>query len=126
MTATTSNEIGAERLATAFAASDPATGLPSDIRTTPHATRGGVRPTYPRDIEAALARIERAIAGVMLGLRDGLARRQAVRELRLLGQARLADIGIEPDRIEHAVDAMIAARRNGTAMRGGRSRPRSE
>ena len=126
MTATTSNEIGAGRLVTAFAASDPATGPPSDILPGPDTARDGDRPTYRRDIEAALARIERAIAGVMLGLRDGLARRQTVRELRLLGRARLADIGIEPDRIEHAVDAMSASRRNGTAMRGGRSRPRSE
>ena len=126
MTATTPNEIGAARLATAFAASDPATGPPSDIRPAPDATRGGDRPTYRRDIEAALARVGSAVAGVMLGLRDGLTRHQTVRELRRLGQARLADIGIEPDRIEHAVDAMVAARRNGTVMRGGSVGPRSE
>ena len=126
MTAITSNEIGAGRLVTAFAALDPATGPPSDLLPDPDAARGGNRPTYRRDIEAGLARIERAIAGVMLGLRDGLARRQTVRELRRLGHARLADLGIEPDRIEHAVDAMIAARWNRAAMRGGSSRPRSE
>ena len=126
MTATTSNEIRAGRLAAAFAGPDPATGPASDILPDPDTARDGDRPAYRRDIEAALARIERAIAGVVLGLRDWLARRRAVRELRLMGQARLADLGIEPDRIEHAVNAMIAARRNRAAMRGGRSRPRSE
>lgn len=84
------------------------------------------RPNFRQVVEAAAARIERAIAGVVQGLRDGLERRRTVHELRLLGRSRLSDIGIEPNDIERAVDGMIAARRSRTATGGRRPRPRSE
>ena len=127
MTATVSHEIGASRLVTAFAASDPATGPPGDIVLDRRAAGAdGPRPEFRRNVGAAIAaRGVRAVVEVMRWMRDGMARRQAKRELRLLGRSRLVDIGIDPDRIEHLVDAMIAARRNGTTMRGGRSGPRS-
>ena len=113
MKATTSNEIGAGRPVTAFATSDPATGPPRVIVLDRDAAGADdYRPEFRQDIEAMVARIERAIVEVANRLRDGLARRQAVRELRRLGRSRLADIGIEPHEIERVVDAMIAARRN--------------
>ena len=127
MTATISHEIDAGRLVTAFAATDPATGPPRDVVLDHQAaSAGGPRPEFRRNVGAALARGGRAVVDVVRRMRDGLTRRQAVRELRRLGRSRLADLGIEPDRIEHVVDAMIAARRNGTATRGGRWEPRSE
>lgn len=126
MRAITSNAIRAGRLVTAFASSDPATTPPGDIVLDHGAASAGNRRLERRqNIEAALARMEHAIVGVMQALRDGLTRRQAVRELRLLGRSRLADIGIEPDAIEQTVDAMIAARRRGAAIGGGSPRPHS-
>ena len=94
MKATTSNEIGAGRPVTAFATSDPATGPPRVIFFDRDAAGADdYRPEFRQDIEAMVARIERAIVEVANRLRDGLARRQAVRELRRLGRSRLADIG---------------------------------
>ena len=127
MKATTYDEIGAGRLVTAFAASDPATGPPRDIvLDRDAASADDFRPELRKDIETTVARIECAIAGVVHRLRDALARRQTVRELRFLGRSRLADIGIEPNDIERVVDAMIAARRDRAAIRGRSPRPRSE
>lgn len=127
MTATTSNAIGRGRLVTAFATSDPATGPPADIgRDCDAASVGAPRARYGRGIGAALAEGERVIVEGIRWIRDGRARRQTVRELRLMGSSRLADIGIEPDRIEQVVDAMIAARRSRSAMQGQRSRSRPE
>ena len=127
MTATTSNEIGAGRLVTAFAASDPATGPPENIVLDHDAASvGDLRPEFRQRAKAAFARVESAVAGVGRGLRDGLARRQTVRELRLLGRSRLADLGIEPDEIEQVVDAMIAMRRSRAAIRGDNPRPQAE
>ena len=127
MKATTYNEIGAGRLVTAFAASDPATGPLRDIVLDRDAANAdGFRPEFRQDIETTVARIECAIVGVVHRLRDALARRQAVRELRFLGRSRLADVGIEPNDIERVVDAMIAARRDRAVIRGRSPRPRSE
>ena len=128
MTATISHEIGASRLVTAFAASDPATGPPGDVVLDHHAAGADrPRPEFRRGVGAALAaRGGRVVVEVMRWMGDGMARRQAKRELRLLGRSRLVDLGIDPDRIEHVVDAMIAARRNGTMTRGGGSGPCSE
>ena len=127
MKAITSNSIEAGRLVTVFATSDHATGPPGDVGLGHDvASAGDRRPEFRQDIEAALARIERAIASAMHGLRDRLARRQAVRELRLLGRSRLVDIGIEPDQIELVVDAMITARRNRATTCERSPRPRSE
>ena len=127
MATITPNKIEAGCHVTAFATPDPATGPPGDIVLDHDAANAGdFRPEFRQRIEAALARIERAVAGVVHGLRDGLARRQTVRELHLLGRSRLVDLGIEPDRIEHLVDTMIAARRGRPSMRGTGLRPRSE
>ena len=127
MNATTSNELGAGRLVTAFATSDPATGPPRDIvLDRDAASADDFRPEFRQDMETTVARIECAIVGVVHRLRDALARRQAVRELRLLGRSRLADIGIEPNDIERVVDAMIAVRRDRATIRGRSPRPRSD
>ncbi len=115
MKATASNTVEAGRLVTVFTTSDHAAGTPRGVGLDHDVENAGNRrPEFGQDIEAVLARIERAIAGAMHGLRDRLARRQAVRELRLLGRSRLVDIGIEPDEIERVVDAVITARRNRT------------
>ena len=126
MTTIGSHEAGARRPVTVFAASDPATGPPGNIMPVPWAVgAGGLRPQLGRNVGAALARGGHVVEAMYRWMHDALARRRTVRDLRLLGRSRLADLGIEPDRIEHVADAMIAARRNGTAMRRGRSRPRS-
>ena len=126
MKATAPNAPGAGGLATAFAPSDAVAGPPGDIAPDrDSASAGDSLRDADRDIDAALARLERAIAGVMQGLRDRLARRRAVSDLRRLGRSRLADIGIEPEEIERVVDALIAARRARTATRGRSPRPRS-
>ena len=126
MTTTIAHEIGARTPVTAFAASDPATGPPGDVMPDHRATGAdGLRPQLGRNIGAAFARGGHVVEVMCRWLREGMERRRMVRELRLLGRSRLADLGIEPDRIEHVADAMIAARRNGTAMRRGRSRPGS-
>ena len=116
---------GAGGLVTAFTTSDAAAGSPGDIAPERDSASAGNSLRYAdQDIDAALARMERAIAGVVHGLRDWLARRRAVSELRRLGRSRLADIGIEPDEIERVVDALIAARRGRAATRGRSPRPR--
>ena len=126
MTATTSQEIDASRLLTAFATSATAAGPPGDTPPRSDAASAGTRQDIHQGLEGALARGERAVFDWVHGLRDRLARRQTVRELRIMGRSRLADIGIEPDGIERVVDAMLAARRDRAAGQGGRGRPRSE
>ena len=126
MTATTSQEIGAGRLLTAFATSATAAGPPGDTPPRSDAASAGTRQGIHQGLEGALARGERAVFDRVRGLRDRLARRQTVRELRIMGRSRLADIGIEPDGIERVVDAMLAARRDRAAGQRGRGRPRSE
>ena len=126
MKATAPNAPAAGGLATAFAPSDAVSGAPGGIAIDrDSASAGDSLRDADRDVDAALARLERAIAGVVQGLRDRLARRRAVSELRRLGRSRLADIGIAPDEIERVVDAMIAARRARAATRGRSPRPRS-
>ena len=126
MSATTSEEIGAGRLLTAFATSETAAGPPGDTPPRSDAASAGTRQDIHQGLEGALARGERAVFDRVRRLRDRLARRQTVRELRIMGRFRLADIGIEPDGIERVVDAMLAARRDRAAAQGGRGRPRSE
>ena len=126
MTATTSQEVGAGRLLTAFATSETAAGPPGDTPPRSDAASAGTRQDIHQGLEGALARGERAVFDRVRRLRDRLARRQTVRELRIMGRFRLADIGIEPDGIERVVDAMLAARRDRAAAQGGRGRPRSE
>ena len=125
MKATAPNAPGAGGLAAAFAPSDAVTGSPGDIASDrDSASAGDSLRDADRGIDAALARMERAIAGVVQGLRARLARRRAVSELRRLGRSRLADIGIGPDEIERVVDALIAARRARAATRERSPRPR--
>ena len=130
MTATTSQKIGAGRLLTAFATSATAAGPPGDTPPRSDAASAGTRQDIHQGLEGALARGERAvfdrIRGLRDRLRDRLVRRPTVRELRIMGRSRLADIGIEPDGIEPVVDAMLAARRDRAAGQRGRGRPRSE
>ena len=120
MTATISQKIGAGRLLTAFATSATAAGPPGDTPPRSDAASAGTRQDIHQGLEGALARGERAVFDWVHGLRDRLARRQTVRELRIMGRSRLADIGIEPDGIERVVDAMLAARRDRAAGQGGR------
>ena len=110
MMPTTFNKSGAGRLLTGLAAPD-ATAEPHG-RTlfrrdgaSADARGGGLF----RSFEAASVRSERAISDFMRRLRKGPARRRTVRELRLMGRSRLADLGIEPDAIEDVADAMLAA-----------------
>ena len=126
MTATISQKIGAGRLLTAFATSATAAGPPGDTPPRSDAASAGTRQDIHQGLEGALARGERAVFDWVLGLRDRLARRQTVRELRIMGRSRLADIGIEPDGIERVVDAMLAARRDRAAGQWRKGRPRSE
>ena len=127
MKATAPNGIGAGRPVTASLTSDLAMARLRDIVPDRRAANADdFRPNFRQVVEAAAARIERAIVGVVQGLRDGLERRRTVHELRLLGRSRLSDIGIEPNDIERAVDGMIAARRSRTATGRRRPRPRSE
>ena len=126
MTATISQKIGAGGLLTAFATSATAAGPPGNTPPRSDATSAGTRQDIHQGLEGALARGERAVFDWVHGLRDRLARRQTVRELRIMGRSRLADIGIEPDGIERVVDTMLAARRDRAAGQRGRERPRSE
>ena len=126
MTAIISQKIGAGRLLTAFATSATAAGPPGDTPPRSDAASAGTRQDIHQGLEGALARGERAVFDRVRRLRDRLARRQTVRELRIMGRSRLADIGIEPDGIERVVDAMLAARRDRAAGQRGRGRPRSE
>ena len=127
MKATTPHGIGAGRPITVSATSDIATAPSRDIVPDRRAANADdFRPRLRQVADAAAARIGRAIVGVAQGLRDGLERRRTVRELRLLGRSRLADIGIEPNDIERVVDELIAVRRNRAATGGRRPQPRSD
>ena len=125
MTATISRRIGAGRLLTALVAARTATGSFEDNLRHPDATDAGARRDPGRRLEAALARGECAVAGLLRWWRDGLERRRMVRELRLMGRSRLADLGIEADAVERVVDALIAARRDVEATEGGETPSRS-
>ena len=83
------------------------------------------RRTLGERFEAALARGERTAVDLVRRWRDRLDRRRTVGELRRMGRARLADLGIEPHDIERVVDGMLAARRNVAAAKGGVARPQS-
>ena len=127
MKATASNRIGAGRPVNASVTSDLAMARLRDIVPDRRAANADdFRPKFRQVVEAAGSRIERALVSVAQGLRDGPERRQTVRELRLLGRSRLADIGIEPDDIERVVDGMVAARRRRTENGGRPSQPRPE
>ena len=115
----------AGRFANAYATPEPATG-PRGNFALDYEAAGAVelRRAFGRTAGAALARIERAIAGALRELRAERDRRRTVRELRRLSPALLADIGIESEEIEQVVDLRLAGLRYGTAMRAGRaSRP---
>ena len=112
MTAATFDKLGASPPLAAFAAPDAAAGLPGSTLPHPDAAGAGSRNDGPfRGLEAVVTGGGRAVLDLVRGLREGLTRRQAVRELRLMGRSRLADLGIEPDAIEHVADALLAARR---------------
>ena len=112
------DNVEAGRLAIAPGTADPGTGPPGNNSLDRGAARAGdLRPEFGRGIDTAFARIERAIARILRGLRDARDRRQAVRELRRLSPALLADIGIEPAEIERVIDAKFATRRNQAATR---------
>ena len=125
MTATISRRIGASRLLTAFVAARTATGSFEDTLRHPDATGAGTRRDPGRRLETALARTERAVADLVRWWRDGLERRRMVRELRLMGRSRLADLGIEADAIAHVVDALLAADREVGAPEDGGTPSRS-
>ena len=126
MSTITTNRIEVGSHVTALTTPDPSTGPPGDIVFDHDAANADdFRPEFGQRIKAALARIGRGVTGVVHAVRDGLARRQTVRELRLLGRSRLADLGIEPDRIEHVAGAMVTARRDRPSTRGTGLRPRS-
>ena len=125
MTATISRRIGASRLLTAFVAARTATGSFEDTLRHPDATGADARRDPGRRLETALARTERAVAGLLRWWRNGLERRRMVRELRLMGRSRLADLGIEADAVERVVDALLAADRDGGAPEDGGTSSRS-
>lgn len=126
MTATTSRRFDTGRLFTTFATSKAAAEPFEDTLrhrgTTSPGT--GARRIFGRCLDVALARGERAAAGLVRWWRDGPDRRRTVRELRLMGRSRLADLGIEPENVERVADAMLAARRDHAAPKGGQARPR--
>ena len=127
MKATAPIEIGRGRPVTESVTSDlvatPARHIVSDRRA---ANADDFRPKSRQVSEAVGSRIARALVSVAQGLRDGPGRRQTVRELRLLGRSRLADIGIEPDEIERVADGMVAARRRCAENGGPPAQPRFE
>lgn len=127
MTATTSQRFDAGRLFTTFATSKTAAEPFEDtLRHQDTTSPGtGARRIFGRCLDVALARGERATVGLVQWWRDGPDRRRTVRELRLMGRSRLADLGIEPEDVERVADAMLAARRDLAAPKGGRTRPRS-
>ena len=118
MRAISPDEFEAGRLATTSATPAPGSG-PSGSVSLDHGAEnaGDLRPELGRDIKAAFARIERAFVRILHGLRDARDRRQAVRELRRLSPALLADIGIEPHDIERVIDAKFATRGNRSVTR---------
>ena len=123
MKATASNENGTGRPVTAFAMREPAIAPARNIVPDRRAANADdFHPKFPQVVEAAAARVGRAIAGFVQGLRDDAERRRTVRELRRLGRSRLADIGIEPNDIERVVAGMVAARRS-RSTNSGRRRP---
>ena len=108
---------GTGRLLTGFAVPDAVTGSHGYTLFHRDGTSAGARDSGAfRSFEAAAVRSVRAGSGFMRRLREGPARRRTVRELRLMGRSRLADLGIDPDAIEDVADAMLAARRG--RMRG--------
>lgn len=127
MTATTSRRFDTGRLFTTFATSKAAAEPFEDaLRHRDTTSPGtGARRIFGRCLDVALARGERAAAGLVRWWRDGPDRRRTVRELRLMGRSRLADLGIEPEDVERVADAMLAARRDHAAPKGGQARPRS-
>ena len=127
MTATAQNRIEVGRAVCASATPDLATASSRNIAPDRRAANADdFRPKHRQVVEAAAARIGRAIAGAVQRERDRLERRRTVRELRLLGRSRLADIGIEPDDVERVVDEMIAARRARTEADGRRPQSNSK
>ena len=127
MMATTSQRPDADRFLTAFAGSETAPGSFEDALRHHGTASAGARSrrTLGERFEAALARGERAAVDLVHRWRDRLDRRRTVGELRRMGRSRLADLGIEPNDIERVVDAMLAARRNVAAAKGGVARPQS-
>ena len=127
MRATAQNGIEAGRPVSASATPDLATTPSRNIAPDRRAANADdFLPKHRQVVEAAAARIGRAIAGVVQRERDNLERRLTVRELRLLGRSRLADIGIDPDDVERVVDEMIAARRRRTEAEGRRPQSKSK
>jgi len=126
MTATTSYKLGTSRLFTPVVAPQTATGPPGNAAPDCDARSTGARPIRWPSVETALALGERIVFDLIRWMRDELARRQTVRELRLMDRTRLTDIGIEPDEIERVADAMLEARRNAAAGRGREMRRRFE
>ena len=121
MVTTAFNKPGTGRLLTGFTAPDATAGPQGRTLF----RRGGASTDARgsgafRGFEAAAVRSERAVSDFIRWLRAGSARRRAVRELRLMGRSRLADLGIEPDAIEDVADAMLAARSPGAS---GRAEP---
>ena len=127
MMATTSQRPDADRFLTAFTASDTAPGSFEDALHHHGTASAGARSRriLGERFDAALARGERTAVDLVRRWRDRLDRRRTVGELRRMGRSRLADLGIEPHDIERVVDAMLAARRNVAAAKGGVARPQS-
>lgn len=124
MRATAPHETGAGRPVTVSATSNLVTASAGDNASDRRAANSDdYRPKFRRVVEVATERIERAMFGAVQRLRGGLERRRTVRELRLLGRSRLADIGIDPNDIGRVVDDLIAARRS--RMAAGERRPRT-
>ena len=102
----------------AYAATDPSSGPRGGIALGHDAAGSGdLRRTIGQVLAAARTRIGRVIAPALHGLRDARDRRRTARELRRLSPALLADIGIEAEEIDRFVDARLAGRRYGTALR---------
>ena len=127
MMATTPQRPDASRFPSAFAASEIAPGsFEGALHHHDTANTGArARRTPGERFEAALARGERGAVELLRWWRDGLDRRRTVHELRRMGRSRLADLGIEPHDVERVVDAMLSARRNDAAAKGGVTGPRS-
>ena len=124
MMATTPQRPAAGRFPSAFAASEITPGSFEGALHRHDTANTGARSrrTPGERFEAALAR---GAVELLRRWRDGLDRRRTIRELRRMGRSRLADLGIEPHDIERVVDAMLSARRNNAAGKGGVTGPRS-